>query len=61
MAQPLQKQVAAERLQDRWRPEIAVDAQLADCIALPEPQHFTDVLTSLEQEAFREGADFVGK
>ena len=61
MAQPLQKQVAPERLQDCWRPEIAVDAQLADCIALPKPQHFTDVLTSLEQEAFREGADFVGK
>ena len=61
MAQALQKQAAAERLQDRWRPEIAVDAQLADCIALPEPQHFTDVVASLEQEAFRGGAEFVGK
>ena len=61
MAQPLQKQAAPERFKDRWRPEIAVDAQLADCITLPEPQHFTDVVTSLEQEAFRGGAEFVGK
>ena len=61
MAQPLQKHVAAERLQDRWRPEIAVDAQLADCIAFPESHHLNDVVTSLEQEAFRGGAEFVGK
>ena len=61
MAQPLQKQAAPGRLQGCWRPEIAEDAQLADCIALPEPQHFTDVVTSLEQEAFRGGAEFVGK
>ena len=57
MAQPLQKQAAPEGL----RPEIAVDAALADCIAFPESHHFNDVVTSLEQEAFRDGADFVGK
>ena len=57
MAQPLQKQAAPEGL----RPEIAVDAALADCIAFPESHLFNDVVTSLEQEAFRDGADFVGK
>ena len=61
MAQPLQKQAAPEHLQDCWRPEIAVDAQLADCIAFPEPQHFTEVVASLEQEAFQGGGEFVGK
>ena len=61
MAQPLQKLAAPEHLQDGWRPEIAVDAQLADCIAFPEPHLLNDVVTSLEQEAFRGGADFVGK
>ncbi len=62
MAQPLQKLASPERLQDSWSPEIAaVDAQLADCIAFPEPHHLNDVVTSLEQEAFRGGADFVGK
>ena len=61
MAQPLQKLAAPERLHERWRPQIAVDAQLADCIAFPEPHHLNDVVTSLEQEAFRGGADFVGK
>ena len=61
MAQPLQKQAAPEGLQDRLRPEIAVDAALADCIAFPESHHFNDVVTSLEQEAFRGGAEFVGK
>ena len=61
MAQPLQKQAAPERLQDCWRPESAVDAALADCSAFPEPHYLNDVVTSLEQEAFRDGADFVGK
>ena len=61
MAQPLQKQAAPEPSLDLWRPEIAVDAQLADCIAFPESHHFNDVVTSLEQEAFRGGAEFVGK
>ena len=61
MAQPLQKQAAPEGLQDDWRPGIAVDAQLADCIVFPEPHHLNDVVTSLEQEAIRGGADFVGK
>ena len=61
MAQPLQKQAEPEGLQDRLRPEIAVDAALADCIAFPESHHFNDLVTSLEQEAFRGGADFVGK
>ena len=61
MAQPLQKQAEPEGLQDRLRPEIAVDAALADCIAFPESHHLNDVVASLEQEAFRDGADFVGK
>ena len=61
MAQPLQKLVAPEYLQDSWRPEIAVDAALADCIAFPESHHHNDVVSSLEREAFRGGADFVGK
>ena len=61
MAQPLQKQAAPERLQDCWRPEIAVDAALADCIAFPQPHQLSDVVKSLEQEAFRGGAEFVGK
>ena len=61
MAQQLQKLVSPEYFQDSWRPEIAVDAALADCIAFPESHHFNDVVTSLEQEAFRDGADFVGK
>ena len=61
MAQPLQKLATPERLQDSWSPEIAVDAQLANCIAFPDPHHLNVVVTSLEQEAFRGGADFVGK
>ena len=61
MAQPLQQQAPPERLRDCWRPEIAVDAALADRIDFPEPHHLNDVVTSLEQEAFRGGADFVGK
>ena len=61
MAQPLQKLAVPERLQDSWSPEIAVDAQLADCIAFPELHHLNVVVTSLEQEAFQDGADFVGK
>ena len=61
MAQPLQKLATPERLQDSWSPEIAVDAELADCIAFPAPHHLNDVVTTLEQEALRGGADFVGK
>ena len=61
MAQPLQKQATSERSLDIWRPEIADNAELAECIAFPEQHHLNDVLTSLEQEAFREGADFAGK
>ena len=61
MAQPLQKQATSERSLDLWCPEIAVNAELAECIAFPEQHHLKDVVTSLEQEAFREGADFVGK
>ena len=61
MAQPLQKQAAPEPSLDLWRPENAADAELADCIAFPAQHHLNDVVTTLEQEAFRGGADFVGK
>ena len=61
MAQPLQKQAAPEGLQDRLRPENAANAELADCIAFPALHHLNDVVTTLEQEALRGGAEFVGK
>ena len=61
MAQPLQQQAPTELLHDWWRPDIAVDAALGDCSAFPESHHLNDVVTSLEREAFRGGADFVGK
>ena len=61
MAQLMQQQAAPEPSLDLWRPENAANAELADCIAFPESHHFNDVVTSLEQEAFSAGADFVGK
>ena len=61
MAQLMQQQEAPEPSLDLWRPENAADAELADCIALPEPHHLNDVVTTLEQQALRGGADFVGK
>ena len=61
MAQLMQQQAAPEPSLDLWRPENAVNAELADCIAFPAPHHLNDVVTTLEQEALRGGADFVGK
>ncbi len=61
MAQLMQQQAAPEPSLDLWRPESAANAELADCIAFPAPHHLNDVVTTLEQEALRGGADFVGK
>ena len=61
MAQSMHQQAAPEPSLDLLRPENAANAELADCIAFPEPLHLNDVVTSLEQEAWRCGADFVGK
>jgi len=61
MAQLMQQQAAPEPSLDLWRPENAANAELADCIAFPAPHHLNDVVTTLEQEALRGGADFVGK
>ena len=61
MAQPMQDHPAPERLLEIFRLEDAANAEGADCIQFPESHHFNDVVTSLEQEAFSAGADFVGK
>ena len=61
MSQSMQQQAAPGRSLDLWRPENAANAELADCIAFPESHHLNDVVTTLEQEALRGGADFVGK
>ena len=61
MAQLMQQQAAPEPSLDLWSPENAADAELADCIAFPAQHHLNDVVTTLEQEALRGGADFVGK
>ena len=61
MAQLMQQQAAPEPSLDLWRSENAANAELADCIAFPSPHHLNDVVTTLEQEALRGGADFVGK
>ena len=61
MAQLMQQQAAPEPSLDLWRPENAANAELADCIAFPAPHHLNDVVTTLEQEALRGGAEFVGK
>ena len=61
MAQLMQQQAAPEPSLGLWRPEHAADAELADCSAFPATHHLNDVVTTLEQEALRDGADFVGK
>ena len=61
MAQSMHHQAISERLLDRWQLESQPNAELADCIAFPDPHHFNNVVGCLEQEAFQGGADFVGK
>ena len=61
MAQPMEKQAAPKRLLDLLRPENPATDDSAACVHFPEPDHLSDVMTSLEQEAFSGGADFVGK
>ena len=61
MAQSMQSQAAPERLLHSLRPETARTDESAACGQSPELDHLSDVMTTLEQEAFSGGADFVGK
>ena len=61
MVQSMQQQAALQRSLGLCRPENAVNSDLADCSALPDPYHLNAVVIPLEQEALRAGADFVGK
>ena len=61
MAQSMQSQAAPEDSLHSLRSETARTEEPAACVQSPEPDHLSNVMTTLEQEAFSGGAEFVGK
>ena len=61
MAQPMQSQAAPKGFLEILHPDNAPIDESAACAQFPESDHLSDVMTTLEQEAFTGGADFVGK
>ena len=49
------------RILEILRPDNAPIDESVACAQFPESDHLSDVMTTLEQEAFTGGADFVGK